>query len=379
VPSSEDRMSTRVSNRQEQTPAIAYLGPSIDHRNALVDSFAAIGVSVISVLDSGSWRQTQRDVESGGAFQRVTRIADQFRGTRDSAYLSYATKLLDEHAIDTVVAYWGTLPLPDLVALKKLRPRTHFVLNVLCHPLGLTYTRVALQNLIFSNAVSCIDGLVLSSTAMKEYVQAKVVRGRQLPMLVQPPCWTSNLFATHPAARAVERPNMVFLGRMDWKRAQPSDNVNAFLLEVMDQGIDVHFGRSRDGGLDHRHAKPFDPVPLAIMTGFAAQFDASLIVYNMAAVDRTDRFENTVPDRLISSVCLGIPIAIPEQGFSACKEYLQEYGGFFLYDSPSNLAEQLRDTDRMDGLRSAAQANFRKYSAEAHAPKLLEFLSSLSR
>lgn len=347
----------------------------MDHRDVLEKALASAEIGLTVIPDYATWlREGSRAGPSGGLGSRVSRMLSQFGGTSDRDYVSDAAGRIDRAGIGTVIAYWGTIPLPDIIALKRARPAVRFFLNVLCHPLGLTPGRIRLQNMLMRNAVSALDGFIVSSSAMRQYVQNDILRGRELPILLLPPCWTRDYLASESAPAAKPKPNIVFLGRMDRKHGQPSDDVYDFLLALMQEGVDVHFGRSRDGDIEHPHAFPFTPIPLAEVAGFASRFDASLVVYNMGAVKQRDRFENTVPDRLIASVSIGIPIALPREGFSGCKEYLRDLGAVMLYDSPADLARQLQDRQRMSELRSTAQANFRRYTAESHLPALLGFL-----
>jgi hypothetical protein len=354
---------------------LAYLGPPIDHRDVLGKAMAGQGYPLTLIPDSMTWgNDVSAQARPGGALGRLQRIRQQFAGTRDRGYLDHALQLIDSNAINTVIAYWGTLPLPDMIGLKRARPSLRFVLHLLCHPLGLTRGRIALQDLIFRNAIDSVDAMLYSSTAMQRYVEHKVLGGRRIPGLLYKPCWTSDYLADDPPMEPRERPNVVFLGRMDWKHAQPSDNVRQLLTELMDQGIDVHFSRSRDGSIAHPNAIPFEPLPLMQVPTFASQFDASLVAYNMAAAPCPYRFENTVPDRLITSVCAGIPIAVPAKGFSGSKEYLEELGAVIVYESAADLAEKLRDRETMRQLRAMARRNNSLYTAERRIPELLRFL-----
>ena len=364
------------------TSPIAYLGPAIDHRDSLRRSMRSSGIELVDIPDTLSWNRRPNALHRSKTRQIATRTArglQQFAGTRDSEYLGHALEQIDNNGIHTILAYWGIRPLPDIKALKKLRPSVRFILNVLCHPLGLNTRKVTLQNLMMRTSLSSLDGLIFPGTAMQEYFHKTFPRSRTLPSLLQPPCWDSHYFPGSPAPPLKDRPNIVFLGRMDWKAGQPSDNVVEFLGALMNEGIDVNFCRTPESEINHIHAHPFDPIPFSEMASFGAQFDASLIVYNLGVVKRSERFDITVPDRLISSVCAGVPIALPRQGFFGCKEYLSDLGAVIEYDSPGDLACQLRDRNAIARLRLVAQKNSLKYQAERHVPALLNFLRSFQK
>ncbi len=108
-----------------------------------------------------------------------------------------------------------------------------------------------------------------------------------------------------------------------------------------------------------------------------AAHDASLIAYNAAACRRTERLELTVPDRLLTSVAAGVPIAIPSIGYSGSKQYLAEYPAVIEFDSVPDLKRQLEDRERIKSLHEAAWQARKLYTAEAQGELLARFLLSL--
>lgn len=86
----------------------------------------------------------------------------------------------------------------------------------------------------------------------------------------------------------------------------------------------------------------------------------------------------TVPDRVLSSVAAGVPIAIPRRGYAASKTYLRDYGAVIEFDTPRDLKDRLSDRDELRALRERAWHARRGYVAEAHAGRLAQFLSALA-
>ena len=345
---------------------LAYLGPYIDHPNNLERLLQQHGRALVRIEDSATWVAAAPQPTSGRLAVRVGRLRAQLSGTSDHNYLDYALRLIDEGDVRCVLAYWGTRPLPDIKALKRLRPRVKFVLNLLCHPLHLTRVPVLLENRLLGRAMEFLDGLIVSNSVMRRYLEAEVSGSRRVPTLTLPPYWCADLGPSVDLPPALAQPNVLFMGRMDWRSGQPSDNVTSSLRELMREGIDVHFSRSAESAIAEPHACAFDAVPLAQVANFAAKFDASLIVYNMAAIAVPDRFENTVPDRLITSVAARVPIALPARGFSGCREYLRDYEAVIEYESMAHLATQLRDRERIDGLRKLARERGNRFHAEVN-------------
>ena len=348
----------------------------MDHRDSLELVLRGAGVDLVKIPDFPTWA-AGAGVTPAGVSGRLGRVRDQIFGTGNKEYLRQAVEAIDGGSINTVLAFWGTGPIAEIKALKRLRPKVNFVLSLLCHPLGLTPIKVRTQHMILGGGMGSLDGLIVSSGVMRRYVAEHIRGGARVKTLVWPPFWSKEYGATNASSAVAERPKVLFMGRMDWRRGQPTDNVEAPLRELMAEGIDVHFSRSGEGGVAEAHGFPFDPVPIRQMADFAAPFDASLIVYDLSRAKVTDRFEVTVPDRLITSACAGIPIALPAEGYAACREYLEPYGAVIEYTSMAHLAGQLRDRERVARLKETARRQSQLYRAERVLPELLRFLDQL--
>ena len=105
--------------------------------------------------------------------------------------------------------------------------------------------------------------------------------------------------------------------------------------------------------------------------------DASLIAYNTQACARDDRFWLTIPDRLITTVAAGVPVAIPRQGYAAVKSYLANYPAVIEFDSAKELAAALSDRPQVARLRAAAWSARQNYDAARYGPTLARFLERL--
>jgi hypothetical protein len=113
------------------------------------------------------------------------------------------------------------------------------------------------------------------------------------------------------------------------------------------------------------------------LISFATQFDASLIVYNLEACRRKDRFKVTVPDRLVAAVAAGIPIAIPEADYDACEEYLANFRAVIPFRSTGELKDQLSDRARMQALKLMAWEDSRLYAGEDHLDPLVRLIAEV--
>jgi hypothetical protein len=363
---------------------IAYLGQMSHHAENLAILLRSQGLGLHLIEDSvsqGVYNQSKfpsRGTLVNPLFRnwaKACRAFSQLYGTFDETYCKQLTNQIDECKIDCVLAYWGTNPLADIVFLKRARPGTRIILNVLCHPMGISHSKILYQNYLINKSSKFIDGFIFSSNEMRSYFEKNCdLRASSLVM----PSYLSKEYSSPGKGPPIENsPNLVFLGRMDWNAGQPSDNVEAELWNMMQSGIHVFHSRSVSGRPSHKNQHEFEPLDIKKLSPFMAKFDASLIVYNMDACRRRDRFRNTIPDRLLSSVAAGIPIAIPRDGYDACKEFLEAYRAVIEYDSPGELKEKLADRTFIDKMKKFAKHDHVQYFGEKHIASLVEFIKQV--
>jgi hypothetical protein len=157
---------------------IGYLGKISDHSENLAHQLRSRDIDLVAIQDSSSSGVYTRQTSYAGRLRsRTSRLAAQLWGTADAAYKETLVKAVDSTPVDTVIAYWGTNPLCDIIALKKIRPNVKVVLNVLCHPTAIDPVKVALQNWLLRRSLHYCDGIIASSIAMKDYLERRVLRG----------------------------------------------------------------------------------------------------------------------------------------------------------------------------------------------------------
>ncbi len=350
---------------------IGYLGPPSPHLDALRAVVEPTGGRVVFLPDSPS-----AGCYRGRLFGRTRRWAAQLRGTRDREFLWETLTTIDQEKVDVVLAYWGTNPLADIRAIREARPNLPCVLMALCHPSGLSASRVRLQNWMMRRAGRYLSGIVYPSERMADYFRANVFGGSAPPGIVVRPCWPGAWHAAEPTQPVSHIPAVVFLGRMDG--GQPCDDVREQIHSVTQSGVFVwHVTGGRNLAAD-RFRRTFRPDSVEAVIRFANGFDAALVWYNTSVCARTDRFAQTIPDRLISAVAAGVPVAIPRRGYGACYEYLADYPAVIPFDTPAELATVLWDRDRVAQLRAAAWAARDSYRAEEEWPQLSSFLDDVT-
>lgn len=365
----DDRQESRL-----QSSAVALLGPNIEHKDSLTAMLAGRVRHLRWLPDSLCFRQKL----GLGTISRFRRLRDQLWGTSDPAYLDEVLRSIDENGTRVLIAYWGTIPLPDLRALKQARPHLKIVLMLLCYPLALSSWGIARQNYCLRRAASFIDGVIFPSGGMEQYVAGPILP-RSVARVVIPPCWPAEFQKPSRPQFLKTAPNVVFAGRTDLtgNTVHAADDVRPLMQSILDAGIELHHAASPETDDGHPLRKLFQSVSLREMIEVMGKFDASLVAYNTEACARDDRFGLTVPDRLITSVTAGIPIALPARGYEAAKAYLREYPAVIEFVSAHDLRDTLADRPRVEQLRNAAWAARPSYAAERHGDDLAAFLETL--
>ena len=344
------------------------IGPNILHEYSLLAMLQQLAVPAATARDSHSFR-----LRSGpDSRTRTARALDLALGTRDPSYMRYVLEAIDAARADIALFYWGTLPLADIVAIRRERPKLKTVLMLLCYPLALNSIGIARQNLMLRRALPYIDGLLCPTNDMRDYLKRGVARNSRCVLGVVPPCWPASMMPVERPQPISDRPDLIYVGRTDISgaTAHGADDTRVLLRSLLDAGVELHHGHSPETDDGHPLRRTFAPKANKQLVLEMAAHDASLMAYNTAACTRTERFEYTVPDRLISSAIAGVPVALPSVGYSASRHYLADYGALLEFSSAPDLYRQLGDRSRIAELKDAAWQARTNYVAERHAPAL---------
>lgn len=358
--------------------SVALLGPDIDHKTSL-EAMLDRRVSKLTWLpDSASLLRVQTQGIVGG----IRRALNQLTYTHDGNFLEEARRHLDDNCTDVIIAYWGTGPLADIAAIKRLRPHIKIVLVILCFPLALNAMGVERQHWMMRHAAPCLDGILYSNTVMQEYFRGQVLheRGSHLKELVLRPCWPQDYqSAAERCEMEFDGPNLIYVGRTDLshRTVHAADDLRPMMAEILKNKIELHHARSSETTDGNPYRRPFDPINQKGLIAKMGSHDASLIAYNAAACQKTDRLELTVPDRLITSVAAGVPIAIPSIGYRGAKQYLADYPAVIEFESITDLKRQLEDRERIKATREAAWQARKLYTAEMQGDLLQRLLVAI--
>jgi hypothetical protein len=355
--------------------SIALLGPNIEHRESLQEMLANTDSKVVWIPDSLSFLSNHEMAKNGF----LPRMFETVLGTSSKDYLEHALELIDSHSVETVVGYWGSIPFADLIAIKKRRPHLKVVIYLLCFPLSLNSTGIRKQLFGLNNLARYLNGVIYPSMAMANYLTNKIALLKKIESVIIPPAWSTNFFDDLTSDEDLELPNVVFLGRTDLsgKTIHPADDIRSIMIELMDAGIHLHHSYSPETQDNRPYRHLFESKPIKPLMKFVSRFSASLIVYNLSKCGDTARFENTIPDRLLSSVAAGLPIAIPESGYSGCKAYLENYGATYVFRDSAHLKLLLSDAGRTRDFKQVAAVNRLQFTAAKMGKELLPFLSKL--
>jgi hypothetical protein len=355
--------------------SVTILGPEMEHRDSLREMLEGAVGQISWIPNSHVFRLSQGIAPRS----KLLRLIDLFRGTSDPQYLDYLTKSLDHSDTKVVIAFWGTIPLPDLKAIKRARPHIKLILMTLCYPLTVTTLGIYRQHFIMRKAARFLDGILYPDEEMAIYFRERVFGKDPPPSKIIPPCWPASFQLQTPQPVLAPNPNLIYIGRTDLSdpTINPGDDIRPLMREIMESGVELHHGYSPETDDGHPRRKPFRYVSLQGLLEMMGNHDASLVCYNDQACRRDDRYRTVVPDRAITSVTAGIPIAIPSRGYPATKSYLKHYPAVIEFDSGKHLAEILSDRPRIESLRKAAWNARSHYTASRFGPELQSFIEQI--
>src|SRR5947209_3312474 len=116
-------MSGFEAQRDASAP-IGYLGaPNDDHAANFAQLMASAGRQVCSLTDAcsqGLYRQAPKARLSLPFIRnRYRRVRDQLWGVSDRLHLEHILGRIDSSGLRSIVAFWGTKPMADIIAIKR--------------------------------------------------------------------------------------------------------------------------------------------------------------------------------------------------------------------------------------------------------------------
>jgi len=162
-------------------------------------------------------------------------------------------------------------------------------------------------------------------------------------------------------------PRIIYLGAPE-RFGRHIDALDEHFLEIAHTRTHIYCAtlgaRVRSTGFGHTYPRfGNEEVFSGRLSRYAAQFDATLVVYNIP--EKSERFRSTYPTRFFAAVACGLPIALRAENLNACERFLKEHGIGFTYRSADELRGKLLDTSLMIALKERAG----KFKAQACAER----------
>lgn len=317
--------------------------------------------------------------ELAGPRRRIARILSRLGVSLDRARQLRLRRWIDALDVDVALGHWGTVALPAISCVKHVRPNLPVVHEFLSYPTD-WFGAAERVNAFYRSLIEDLAGRIYCSERMRAYFAERFKPGRSLEAVRRsryPRCAFPR--ERLPRLRAGDGPSVVCLATYDYRRRSGEVNdILPRLRRIADAGVNVYALRPAGDAESHARLHWFDrmdPTDGALAT-FATQFDACLVTYNLGD-PRLDRaqFQNSLPERFLYALVLGIPIALPAGELLSCEALVLENEIGLTFHSEVELADKLRNTHVIEPLRERARSFSEEQTLEADVPNLVEFLA----
>lgn len=316
--------------------------------------------------------------ERVGPRRRIARILARVGVPLDPARQVRLRRWIDALDVDVAFSHWGTVALPAISCVRQVRPSLPVVHEFLCYPTD-WFGAAERVNAFYRSLIEDLAGRIYCSERMRAYFAERFKPGNSLET-VRRSRYPRRAFPRErlPRLPAGDGPSVVCLATYDYlRRSGDVNDILPRLRGIADAGVNVYALRPPGDAESHARLHWFDrmdPTDGALAT-FATQFDACLVAYNLGdlRLDRT-QFQNSLPERFLYALVLGIPIVLPAGELLTCETVVLENEIGLTFHNEEDLAEKLRDTHAMDRIREKARAFSEAQTLEDNMPTLLEFL-----
>jgi hypothetical protein len=264
----------------------------------------------------------------------------------------------------------------------RVRPDLPIVHEFLTYPTD-WFGHADRVNAFYRPVLENLAGRIYCSRRMQTYFSNHFRPGRSLELLRVSRC-PRDYFPRRHETRENRAPlRVICLATFDYLRAAGDVNdILPRLQRIADAGIEVHALRPPGEPPAHPRLNWFDRITPkgGALADFAGDFDACVVLYNLQnpALDRT-QFINSMPERFLFALILGIPVVLPADELLSCEEFITEHAIGFAYRSEEELRARLQDGAEMNRLRTNAQHLAAELALEDDLPNLLEFLEQARR
>ena len=256
--------------------------------------------------------------------------------------------------IELVFAHWGAGILPEISLIKAKCPRVPVVLNLETFPTSCdSLMRQIFEIYLFKRLASLLNGLIIPSKRMKEFVMNLEPMVLRHPYLQKPMCYSKDCCSDgrFDLLRYKDgKPHLIFAGQFNFSSSL--NDTREQILMLAEGGIYIHCVKVK--GLIHPNIRFFEPfnandLVTGTFTKFMTQFDGCLVLYNIKR--RMIRYSTSIPSRFLIALISGIPVCLPKGELDSCEDILRQFGNGIIYDDVDHLKSTLLDDKTQDQIR----------------------------
>lgn len=250
--------------------------------------------------------------------------------------------LITEYDIDIVYFSWSTAILPLVNSLKRDLKTQTIVIRLLMYPASINKYSTVIENLYAKKTLNSIQNIICSTNNMKDYLVSRSILKPEnvtdLPELLGDSHYPHNSYTPDPGDRILK---LIWPGQTS---ADPN-NIN-YPCKIFETIISENINISIPDNPTNRVLKRkfgdgitlFERVSLVNnkfnYSDLLQKFDGYLLGYNIRKcyVDPS-RFNNVIPNRMITSIPSGIPSIVINEELTSCRQLIDETtSGIFIGD-----------------------------------------------
>lgn len=311
-------------------------------------------------------------------------LLDKLRLYEDKEIKTKISKTIVDNKINVIYCHWGVTVVPLIATIKDEFPNLPVIHEILTYPSSTNRLEIAFQNFFYGMVVKKIDGRIHCSQHMYNYLDARFNLKQQGNDLIRQLYFSQEYFYKKRLPLLSERdnePHLIFIGRTDFSRNRPRDDVRAKVYEIARENI--HFWLPSPAcGLakgDYVHVFPrFNPHRTieGTLSTFMTRFDACIYLHNIRK--KYAMYENSLQTRFLFAFTAGIPIVLPDGYYQSCQEIVEKYRIGFAYKDVKELKAKLSDRKLMAEYRKNAIELSPHVTFENNFEELDKFIKSVA-
>ena len=293
-------------------------------------------------------------------------------------------KIFRDNWFDVIYCVWGSGVVPEIEMIQEENLKIPIIHELLTYPYNTAWWKVVWENYFYGRVVKNINGRIHCSHNMYKYMDNHfdLKGGKDVVLMTyfsKDYFWSKRL----PLLSDTDsEPHIIFIGRTDFSRNRPLDDVRNQIFEISKEKIHIHLAET-NANMKHSnyiHTFPrFESKKMidGSLANFMTQFDACIVLYNINR--ECDRFRNSLPSRFLFALTAGIPIIMREVYFKSCEEIINRYKIGFSYKNIYELRAMLANKKLMDKYRQNAIVLAPNFTFEKNFHKLEKFIHEVAK